>query len=364
MILSLYITRRLVWSFLLVAGVFLGLLFLLDMVEQVRSFSGREISFAQTAWLAALNVPKTLYQITPLIVVLSSLSTFLALSRSSELVVVRAAGRSGLRLMMVPFMATLLAGALFVAVLNPLVAASTREYVRYGDVLRGGSGQVVSLAADGLWMRQSGEQGQTVIRAQRATPDGTLLNDVTFLTFTHPDGPRVRIEAEVARLMPGAWQISDAKIWQLDAHNPELEAQFEPTFELSTELTPSQIRDSFARPGSIPIWKLPAFIAALERAGFSALEHRVWLQMELALPLMLASMMLMATGSSMYHARGGGAGVRALVTILAGFGLFFLRNFAQVLGENGQIPVFLAAWSLPIATTFMALGLLLHLEDG
>jgi lipopolysaccharide export system permease protein len=49
---------------------------------------------------------------------------------------------------------------------------------------------------------------------------------------------------------------------------------------------------------------------------------------------------------------------------LAGFGIFFLRNFAQVLGSNGQIPVFLAAWSAPVASVLLALGLLLHMEDG
>jgi lipopolysaccharide export system permease protein len=44
--------------------------------------------------------------------------------------------------------------------------------------------------------------------------------------------------------------------------------------------------------------------------------------------------------------------------------VFFLRNFGQVLGENGQIPVILAAWSPPLAAVLLALGFLLHLEDG
>lgn len=44
--------------------------------------------------------------------------------------------------------------------------------------------------------------------------------------------------------------------------------------------------------------------------------------------------------------------------------IFFLRNFAQVLGENGQIPILIAAWIPPVAAIMLALGLLLHLEDG
>ena len=86
--------------------------------------------------------------------------------------------------------------------------------------------------------------------------------------------------------------------------------------------------------------------------------------MELAQPLLLAAMVLMAAGFTMRHARGGKTGQMVLMALMGGFMIFFLRNFAQVLGENGQIPILLAAWSPPIAATFLSLGLLLHLEDG
>jgi len=40
-----------------------------------------------------------------------------------------------------------------------------------------------------------------------------------------------------------------------------------------------------------------------------------------------------------------------------------LRNFAQVLGETGQIPVLLAAWGLPVATMLLAMGVMLNQEE-
>ena len=49
---------------------------------------------------------------------------------------------------------------------------------------------------------------------------------------------------------------------------------------------------------------------------------------------------------------------------LWGFALYFMRNFAQILGENGQIPVALAAWGPPAAAVLLPISLLLHLEDG
>jgi lipopolysaccharide export system permease protein len=109
---------------------------------------------------------------------------------------------------------------------------------------------------------------------------------------------------------------------------------------------------------------LPGYIADLERSGFSARAYRVWLQIELALPLTLAAMVLIAAGFTMRHVRAGKTGQMVLFALLAAFAIFFLRNFAQVLGQNGQIPAILAAWGAPFAAALLAISLLLHMEDG
>ena len=49
-----------------------------------------------------------------------------------------------------------------------------------------------------------------------------------------------------------------------------------------------------------------------------------------------------------------------LGAILAGFGIYFLRNLALILGEAGEVPPALAAWAPPFAAMGLSLGLLLH----
>ena len=53
-----------------------------------------------------------------------------------------------------------------------------------------------------------------------------------------------------------------------------------------------------------------------------------------------------------------------LFAVLAGFSLYFLKDFAESLGGSGAIPIMAAAWTPPLAAILLALGLLLHLEDG
>lgn len=364
MILERYLARRLAQSFLMVAGVFTGMLLLLDMVEKMRRFADVNVGFGQILKLSLLSAPEGFYEIAPLVLLLSAMWVGLGWSRSSEVVVIRATGRSVPRLMVVPGLLALLVGMGFVAVMNPLVASTAREVARVQAELRGDVASAVALGREGLWLRQADLEGQTVIHARQAEATGTVLQDVTFLAFHPTEGVSVRLSATRAELRPGRWLLFGVKRWDLADLNPERTARMEAELALPTELTPEQIRDSFAQARTIALFQLPGFIATLERAGFSALEHRMRLQMELALPLLLVGMMLLALAMSIHHHRAGGAGLRALVTILAGFALFFLRNFAQVLGETGQIPVELAAWGLPVATFLLAVGVMLNLEEG
>ncbi|PZX47917.1 lipopolysaccharide export system permease protein [Roseinatronobacter thiooxidans] len=364
MILERYLMRRVAGSFLMVSGIFLSMLLLLDMVEQMRRLAGQSVSFGQVLRLSALNLPEGFYEIAPLVLMLAAMWVGLGWSRTSEFVVIRATGKSVPRLVVVPALAVLVASMGFVAVMNPLVAGASREYSRALAVMQDQPGTVATISTQGLWLRQADAQGQTVIHAMTAEATGTILQNATFLVFHGTDGVTRRLHAERAVLRPGLWQLDRVKLWDLSAPNPEHAAEFRDRLDVPTDLTPEQIRDSFAQVRAIPLQQLPAFIATLERAGFSALEHRMRLNMELALPVMLTGLMLLALALSIHHMRAGSAGVRALITILAGFALFFLRNFAQVLGESGQIPVSLAAWGLPVATLLMAIGVMLNLEEG
>jgi lipopolysaccharide export system permease protein len=364
MILHLYVARRFLWLLARILIGFFALMVMIDLVEELRRFAGQGIGLGEALVLALINVPATFYKILPLLVLLSAIGLFLGLARSSELVVARAAGRSGLTILAAPAAAAFLFGLFAISLLDPLVAATSR---RYDAVSQGQSrsGALMSVGDSGLWLRQASEEGQTVIAARRASLDGTQLYDVTFLDFSADGAPLSRIEAREAQLEDGAWRLTGAKSWLLTAINPEREAEILPEGAvLSTDLTLQRIRSGFGTPGAIGFWDLPNYINDLRRAGFSAHGYEVWYQMELAQPLFLAAMVLLAGGFTMGHARLAPTGVLALGAVLTGFAVFFLRNFGQVLGENGQIPVVLAAWAPPSVALLLALGLLLHLEEG
>ena len=364
MILHLYIARRFLRSFLIVLAVFVAILLQIDLAEQLRAIGASDAGLGAALQLALLNLPSSLYRMLPLFVILATLVLFLSLARTSELVVVRASGRSALKSAMSPVIVALLIGILGLLVVNPLVAATERQYEISISRYQTGENRTLSVSGEGLWLRQGSQFGQTVIRAARANSDGTSLFGASFFVFDADGQIQTRIDADSAELTDGAWTLTDAKRWPLRHANPEAEAVNHDSFTLPSTLTRNQIRDSFGRPSTVPIYELPGFIAQLRSAGFAALQHRVWFMTELANPLLLAAMVLIGASFTMRHTRFGKTGMMVLFALLLGFGMFFLRNFAQVLGETGQLPVAVAAWTPPLAAILLSLGFLLHTEDG
>jgi len=363
MTLHFYFARKFLWTFLGISLIFVILLALIDIVDEVQDFP--DLPFLDVLEIVLLNLPRANYEILPLVMILATVALFVRLARTSELVVVRAAGRSGLRGLIAPLCVAALIGIVTITVLNPIVAASSK---RYNDLVNGhrdGGQSVLAIASEGLWLRQGSAEGQTVIHAVRASPDITILYDTTFIAFSPQGDPLQRITARSARLGSGEWHLRDAKLWDLSGtENPESTAQKVTELSIPSALTQERIIDSFGKPEYISLWDLPKFIAQLEEAGFSARRYSVWFQMELARPLFLVALMLVAAAFTMRHARLANTGTSVLTAIMLGFSLYYIRNFAQVLGENGQIPIVLAAWAPPVASLFLGFGILLHMEDG
>ncbi len=366
MILDFYFARRFTQSFLLIGAVFLTLILLIDLIEQLRRFEGVDVTFGQLFGLTLLNAPEALSEILPLLMILATIVLFVGLARSSELVVTRATGRSGIRALAAPLAVAALIGVLAVSTLNPIVAATSNRYQQLADTYRNTGGPAaLSLSGEGLWLRQGSPKGQSVIHATGYSSDPVTLYGVTILTYAPNGGPIRRIMAQNAQLDGDDWVLSHAKVWPLvTGLNPETTAAEHDILRIPTTLTRDRIRDSLGRPSGISVYDLPGTIRDLAQAGFSTKRHEVWFQVELARPFFLMAMVLVGAAFTMRHIRFGGTGVSVLGAVLLGFTLYFIRNFAQILGENGQIPVALAAWAPPVAAILLTLGLLLHAEDG
>ncbi len=359
-----YILRGFLRSTLAVFAVIALVILLFTSVENLRRFGESGASAGDVIAITLLQAPELLYQVFPLVLMLASLVTFLRFARTSELVVMRASGVSALRLISIPVVAAVALGVVFVAVVNPFVAATMKRGQSFQEDFRNSGSSLLSFSKEGVWLRQADPDGQTVIQAARTNADGTILSRVRMHRFDSEGRLYSRIDAPAARLIPGSWLLENASEWTLDANGRYDRTAPPGRINLPTTLTSDEILDSFAPPQTVGFWDLGRFIAQMEESGFSGLRHRLFLQSELAKPALFAAMVLIGAAFALRPTRFGQTGVMILLAVLAGFALYFLKDFAESLGGRGRIPLMVAAWSPPVAAILLAISLLLHLEDG
>ena len=364
MILHFYFAKKFVFCWVGVCIIFYLFCLTAELANQLR-WHAEHTNFKTVFYLAILNATEVIYTIMPLIMTFASIWLFLSLAKSSELVVARASGRSGLTLLLGPVIVSAFISGFILTILNPIVAFTTTRYLTLSQEIKNSGKSIFSVGTEGLWLRQGDANGHTVVRASSANGTGSVFYDVSFFIYDNFGVLINRVEAKTAQLGDGEWLLYKAKSWPLDPQiNPEQNSIVLKQIILPTNVTQEQVRDRFETPATVAIWDLPNAIERLKNAGFSAKRHEVWLQAEFARPLFLISMVLLGAAFSMRHVRFGGSSIAVLSAVICGFGFFYVRNFAQVLGESGQLPVLIAVWTPPTASLMLSLSIMLHMEDG
>ena len=368
--LSLYIGRQFLFAILSTLGIMLlivGLMELLELIRRTADVPGG-VPFAVLMEMTLLKLPSTFEKVYPFAFLIGGMVTLSRLTRSHELAVVRAAGISVWQFLAPGLLLAMVMGMLAVGMINPMAAAMISRFDKIEARYISGKPSVLSISPSGLWLKEISTVpaqlngvpiGEYILHARHMDQSHLSLDDVILFFFGTDHRFIGRVDAGRAELTKGSWQISEAVI-STPGRLPEPAA----AFTLPTSLTLTQIEESFSPPETFSFWELPHFIHVLEKAGFSAIRHKLYWHALMALPLLLAGMLMLAAVFSLRQARRGKTGAFLVLGVLAGFIYYFATNLVYALGSSGALPIALAGWAPSFIVVMLGGSLLLHLEDG
>ena len=338
-------------------GIF-ALVALLDFTELMRRASDiPQVSALLVAKTSFYRVPQVTERILPFCVLGAAMSCYLDLSRRLELVVARSAGISAWQFISPALIVALVLGVFGTAVYNPVSAILQERSKRFeAELFRQNAG---ALSGTNYWTSQRSSEGMAIINAKTSRDQGVNLDGVTIFTFDNDGHFKQRIEARAAMLEPGVWRLQDARINELGVLPVD-----HPVFGLKTNLTPEQVRESFATPETVPFWELPLYIKIAEHAGLAAAGYRLQFQKLLARPFLLVAMVFLAAAVSLRFFRFGGVQKMVLSGVALGFLLYVLSKVTEDLSKAELMHPVAAAWLPVLAGGLTGFIALLYQEDG
>ena len=359
--LYLYFARKFLLSFVGAISLCVALIFLVETVENLRRASSHDTGIGVVFLLTLFRMPALIEQVLPFATLFAAIASFLMLSRSLELVVVRAIGMSVWGFIAPAMILTLILGIFATTVFNPVAANLKARYetmFAQNFTAEGLQGFGASFGRQ-LWLRQDGVDGPSVLYARVSDNGGQTLHGVTAFVYDHEGRFVERVEAPEATIGNNIWRLNDATV--IEPGRPE---QRYPSYLISTFLSREQVQESFASADSVPFWDLPEHQEIAVRAGLSDLPYRLQYQVLLARPLLLCAMVLIGATVSLRVFRFGNVGQMILGGVIAGFVLYVVTKLAADLATAGAISPAAAAWAPPLIATLWGTTLLLFQEDG
>lgn len=366
-VLSRYIGQRFLAAFGLVFGGLLLIIFLIDAIQIIRDLAKyNQMTFGHVIEMTALRLPVTGLELMPFAILIAAVFTFWKLTRTSELIVVRAIGVSAWQFLFAPIMIGLFLAILKMMVLNPIGAVMINRYEHLEARYFSNGEEVINVVKSGLWLRQKIDENQiAIIHASTIKIPEWQLSPVTAFFFHVKNRVQThRIDSERAELKNGEWIFHDAWVNPMQEGGESTQPAFYETLKLPTALKGKDIVNRFSSPRTVPFWKLPEYASIMRSTGFES--NPLWAQFYslLAEPFLNTALIIIAAALALRSPRMQRNWYLVLSTMAIGFIIFFIGDFLEALGISEKLPLTMAAFVPATVSLFMGLTALLYLEDG
>ena len=359
-LLDLYVSKR----YLRLIALSFGSLMVLFYIGTLIDASQRFFKSQATGWMLvkylAYQTPQYAYYAIPIAALIATLSTVAALTRSSELTVMRACGISLYRTAAPLFLLSLVwSGALFLLE-ERVLAESNHKAIRLEDKIRGRI-ERIDAVENRNWL--AGSEGRLYYYEGFDSRENALYGLNILETAESPYRLVSHTYARRAQYRDGSW-TADAG-WEQRFPTPTSSTRTTFTARpfsecpagVSSKAACIPARDNFiAAQGSadaMTVSELSSYISRLDASGFSIAEQRVALQRKLAFPLVTFVVTLIGVPFGVTTGRRG-----ALFGIGIGVGMsvayWLLEVFFVAAGSAALLPPVLAAWAANLL--FLALA--------
>ena len=341
-ILDRYLAVSIITSTLLVMGVLLALFSFIQFVDALSDVGKADYQLTDAVRYVLLSLPRQSYEIFPMAALLGTTLGLSALAADAELVAMRAAGVSLLRIVGATMQVGIVLAILAVLVGEFLVPETQR-------IAEEGRAQALKIRITqqgdlGLWLRD----GQAYVHVGEVLPDLSLLH-VDIYEFDAND--RLRRQTSAAR---GGY---DNHHWWLgDVHESELtetkvlsrKIQQE---EWNSTLTPDLFSVFTVRPEGLSLLHLYRYIRHLRQNHQNTGPYALAFWQKLMAPLSTVVMMVLAVPFVFGQQRSGGIGARLFTGIVLGLAFFVVSRGFGYFGLLHGIPAVIGA-TLPTLLFF------------
>ncbi len=333
---------------------------LIEIVEYSKQIPNLiENSFYICLKMTLYKLPHNIQILLPYSFYFGSMMSLIRLSKNSELTIARASGLNIWYCCLPHIILAFVIGVFSITIFSSITAVTQKKLSQLESDYLNKYNNNLQLSGGGFWLHQKEEDKTAIIHADKIDPKNMTLNNVMIFRYTSDNKFIESIDGKTTKLEDGYWKIGKGiKTSKNLETSPFIELQ------LPTQLTSSQIKESFAKPETISFWDTLKFIEIIDKAGFNSRKHVIYFHKMISSPIFFIGMVLLGAVFCVKPIGRHGTGKRLFIAIILAFVIFFLNDVIAALGQGSQAPALLAAWLPAFVPILLSTSILLYLEDG
>jgi len=351
-LMDIYILRRFFYYFALLMAVFVFLFEAFTFFELLDDIARHRVPFLIVVDYFGYLTPYLLYNLAPLGALVAVLVTLGVMSKNNEIVAIKASGTSLYRLAVSLIVAGLVLAATMFVLDNTYLPYANHRQDSLHNIIKGRPPQTYTQPQRWIFGESSKIYNYDLFDPAQKLFGGLSVVEVDPATFQ----VRRRVFASRARWSDAqkTWMLEGG--WVRDFSDGAIVNYTRFTGMALPELTepPSYFNREVLAAFQLSWRELGAYIDGLHRAGFDVATLTVQWHKKIAYPLIApVSMLLAIPFAFLVGTRGATGGVALGVGI--GVAYWWMADLLKAMGDVGQLPPLLAAWSPDIVFFFLGL---------
>lgn len=345
-----YVASEFSRIFLVTLAGFPVLVFVIDLVDNLRKYTERKLSYQAVAMSYLYWIPDTLFMVLPAAVLFATVFSIGTFTRYSEISAAKASGISFYRFIApILLMATLAMG--IGLVFSELAPPANEKRLRLLEG-KGGFDQVSRYN-----FAFANDQGR-VYRIYLLESDKNRIERVEVEERGSDKRAGVLIAADSGRWKTGrGWMLNKGQLHVLPNDSIDIAFGFDSLLDRRLKETPEELQARERQPTEMNFKDLTKFIRAMERSGTDVNQLKVERMLKLAIPVTCVIIALFGAPLATSSQRGGaafGVAISLATTVL----FLVLIQLTKAIGGKGILPPEPAAWMPNVLCGVLALALL------
>ena len=341
-----YIIKSFGINLIQVTIVFLSLIIVLNVFEEINFFKDGNVGFLYPLLLTLLNAPSLLFEIFPFIFLITTQFFFIRIIEKNELNIFKNYGLSNLKILTIITATSLILGILIIFLFYNFSSKLKFLYLELKNSYSSDNKYLAVVTDNGLWIKDEIDNKINIIHADRINDN--FLIDVSIVVFSKNFKLIENMQSDKIDINNKVWIIENGNIFKNNSSPEQIKKfAFKSNFDLE------KINHLFSNLSSLSLWDLQKLKKDYKTLGYSTIEIEFHSQRIYSYPFYLMIMSLIAGILMLNIKHNKSKAYYILIGILFSVMIYYINYFFGLLGKNEKIPVEISIWTPLLILTFM-----------